>query len=46
VLRHHVRAVVTEHRCLPTQVIDHLTQNRLVAERERPFRPIRYMKSR
>jgi hypothetical protein len=29
VLRKHVRAVMTEHGCLPSQVIDRLTQNRI-----------------
>ncbi|MFD0622219.1 hypothetical protein ACFQ2K_04695 [Streptomyces sanglieri] len=28
-LRQHVRSVMTEHGCLPTQVIDRLTQNRI-----------------
>jgi hypothetical protein len=28
-LRQHVRAVMTEHGCLPSQVIDRLTQNRI-----------------
>ncbi len=29
VLRQHVRSVMTEHGCLPSQVIDRLTQNRI-----------------
>lgn len=29
VLRQHVRSVITEHGCLPSQVIDRLTQNRI-----------------
>lgn len=29
VLRQHVRAVLTEHGCLPSQVVDRLTQNRI-----------------
>ncbi|MER6532125.1 hypothetical protein, partial [Streptomyces sp. NPDC001508] len=28
-LRHYVRSVMTEHGCLPSQVIDRLTQNRI-----------------